>query len=241
MAGFLGRFSGYSFTRASAIAPHTLTSAPSSLAEVRYDFPPVAASVAKRAMDVGLASLAVVLMLPVLALIALAIVLDSGWPPLFVQERVGLYGRVFRLYKFRTMVNGAEAIRDELLARNEAPFPAFKVADDPRVTRLGRLLRRTSLDELPQLWNVIRGEMSLVGPRPPLPGEVMHYDANAHRRLRARPGLTCIWQIENRHHANVGFADWLEKDLRYIDTWTLRLDMALMLKTFRAVARMTGR
>jgi lipopolysaccharide/colanic/teichoic acid biosynthesis glycosyltransferase len=206
--------------------------------------PPHVASVSeskrKRAIDLMIATLAFIALAPLFVSLAIVVILDSGWPPLFSQGRVGLDGRPFRVWKFRTMIRDAESRRGELVAMNEAPFPAFKMRHDPRITRVGRLLRRSSVDELPQLWNVLRGEMSVVGPRPPLPEEVTHYDAAALRRLRARPGITGVWQIENRHRLGGTFEDWVQRDVEYIDRWTLRLDVVLMIKTVRAVARMTG-
>jgi lipopolysaccharide/colanic/teichoic acid biosynthesis glycosyltransferase len=191
-------------------------------------------------MDVVLASLGLIGLAPLFILVSAAIIVDSGWPPLYTQERVGLLGGRFRMWKFRTMRRGAHELRSSLLSRNEAPFPVFKLHDDPRVTRVGRLLRRSSLDELPQLWNIVRGNMSLVGPRPPLPEEVAEYDARAYQRLAARPGLTCTWQIERRRRDDITFEEWLRMDLAYLESWRLQSDMRLMLRTVGAVARMTG-
>jgi lipopolysaccharide/colanic/teichoic acid biosynthesis glycosyltransferase len=194
----------------------------------------------KRMIDMALAGAGLVLLAPFLALMALLIVLDSGWPALYAQRRIGLGGRPFTLWKFRTMVRRAHAMRDELLAFNEGSFPAFKMRRDPRVTRLGRLLRRSSIDELPQLWNVLSGDMSLVGPRPPLPEEVQHYDAFAMGRLAVRPGITCIWQVENRQAIQIAFEEWVRKDLAYIENWSLRRDAVLILRTLHAAAKMNG-
>jgi lipopolysaccharide/colanic/teichoic acid biosynthesis glycosyltransferase len=191
-------------------------------------------------MDVVLATLGLICLAPLFILVSLAIIVDSGWPPLYTQERVGLLGRRFRMWKFRSMWRGAHELRSSLLSRNEAPFPVFKLHDDPRVTRVGRLLRRSSLDELPQLWNVMRGDMSLVGPRPPLPQEVAEYDAHAVGRLAARPGMTCTWQIERRRRDDISFDEWVSMDLAYLDSWGLRDDVRLMVRTLGAVARMTG-
>jgi len=191
-------------------------------------------------MDVVIASLGLVGLAPLFIFVSIAIIVDSGWPPLYTQERVGLLGRRFRMWKFRTMRRGAHELRSTLLSRNEAPFPVFKLHDDPRVTRAGRLLRRSSLDELPQLWNVLRGEMSLVGPRPPLPEEVAEYDARALKRLTARPGLTGTWQIERRRRDDITFDEWVGMDLAYLEGWRLRDDLRLMLRTLGVVARMTG-
>ena len=205
------------------------------------ELPRVALSRTKRLVDAVFAVFALLLLSPLLLIVAAAVVLDGGWPPLFAQERIGLAGQRFRMWKFRTMVNGAEDMREGLVHLNEAPFPAFKVTNDPRVTRLGRLLRRSSLDELPQFWNVMRGEMSLVGPRPALPEEVRHYDSFALRRLAARPGITGIWQIENRNRSNGHFQEWVQKDVAYLEGWSLWLDVVLFAKTLAAIARMTGR
>jgi lipopolysaccharide/colanic/teichoic acid biosynthesis glycosyltransferase len=191
-------------------------------------------------MDVAIASMGLIGLAPLFIFVSTAIIVDSGWPPLYTQGRIGLLGRAFRMWKFRTMRRGAHELRSALLARNEAPFPVFKLHDDPRVTRVGRLLRRSSLDELPQLWNVLRGEMSLVGPRPPLPEEVAEYDAHAFRRLAARPGLTGTWQIERRRRDDITFEEWVSMDLAYLDGWRFRDDLRLMLRTLAAVARMTG-
>ncbi|HUG07268.1 MAG TPA: sugar transferase [Candidatus Limnocylindria bacterium] len=191
-------------------------------------------------MDVVLASMGLVGLAPLFIFVSAAIIIDSGWPPLYTQERVGRLGRRFRMWKFRTMRRGAHELRSALLSRNEAPFPVFKLHDDPRVTKAGRLLRRSSLDELPQLWNVVRGEMSLVGPRPPLPEEVAEYDARALQRLAVRPGLTCTWQIERRRRDDISFDEWVSMDLAYLEGWRLQADIRLLLRTVGTVVRMTG-
>jgi lipopolysaccharide/colanic/teichoic acid biosynthesis glycosyltransferase len=197
-------------------------------------------SLSKRVIDLALAGLALVWLAPLFLGVSAAIVLDSGWPPLFAQERVGLFGARFRMWKFRTMRSGAEALQEDLAPRNEAPFPTFKLRDDPRVTRVGRLLRRSSLDELPQIWNVLRGEMSLVGPRPPLPQEVEHYDPTALQRLEARPGLTCTWQIERRRRPFISFEEWVRLDLAYLEDWSLVGDLRLILRTLALITWMSG-
>jgi lipopolysaccharide/colanic/teichoic acid biosynthesis glycosyltransferase len=194
----------------------------------------------KRFVDLVLATTALVILSPVLLALATAILIDSGWPPLFTQDRVGEHGKRFRMWKLRSMRKGAEALREPLIAKNEAPPPTFKLRDDPRITRVGGLLRRASLDELPQLWNVVRGEMSLVGPRPPLPEEVERYDDRAWQRLGARPGLTCTWQIARRYRSDISFEEWVSMDLAYLERWTLLGDARLMLLTLLAVARLTG-
>lgn len=202
---------------------------------------PVVRSRVKRFLDVALAAAALIIFAPLFLLIGAAVVLDSGWPALYSQERTGYAGKRFRIRKFRTMVRNAEARRSELLALNEAPYPAFKIRDDPRVTRVGRLLRKSSADELPQLWNVLLGDMSLVGPRPLPTMEADCLDANGQRRLLARPGITCFWQLGNRHSGPSDFDDWLAKDLAYIESWSVWLDLVLLARTARAVVRMTGR
>jgi lipopolysaccharide/colanic/teichoic acid biosynthesis glycosyltransferase len=201
---------------------------------------PVARSRAKRLFDVVLAALGLVVLSPILALIALAIVIDSGWPVLYSQSRTGFEGQVFRIWKFRTMVRNAEARRAELLALNEAPYPAFKIRNDPRLTRIGRFLRKSSADELPQLWNVLLGDMSLVGPRPLPTIEADLLDLTGRQRLLARPGITCFWQLSNRHAEDSGFSDWLAKDLAYIHDWSLWRDVVILARTAQAVVRMTG-
>ncbi|HET9227310.1 MAG TPA: sugar transferase [Thermoanaerobaculia bacterium] len=189
---------------------------------------------AKRALDVVLASILLLLALPLVPLIALAIkVTSGGGSVLFRQTRCGLNGRFFTLYKFRTMVEDAEERRRELLHLNEMKGPVFKLKSDPRVTWLGRILRRFSLDELPQFWNVLRGDMSLVGPRPPIPEEVAQYKRWQRRRLAMKPGLTCLWQISGRN--NVDFERWMQLDLEYIDSWSPMLDLKILLKTIPVV------
>ncbi|HTQ78463.1 MAG TPA: sugar transferase, partial [Thermoanaerobaculia bacterium] len=188
---------------------------------------------AKRVLDVALASLTLVLAMPAVGAIALLIKLTSGGNILFRQTRCGLNGRSFTLYKFRTMVEGAHEQRGELLHLNEMDGPVFKLKSDPRVTWFGRFLRKFSLDELPQLWNVLRGDMSLVGPRPPIPEEVAHYQRWQRRRLAMKPGLTCLWQISGRN--NIDFERWMQLDLEYIDSWSPLLDLKILLKTIPVV------
>ena len=187
----------------------------------------------KRTVDVLLSMAMMILALPVLGGISLLIKLTSGGAVLYSQTRCGLNGRRFTLYKFRTMVEGADQRKSELLHLNEMDGPAFKLKNDPRITRIGRFLRRFSLDELPQLWNVLRGDMSLVGPRPPIPDEVACYQRWQRRRLSMKPGLTCLWQISGRNQLD--FDRWMQLDLEYIDTWSPWLDMKILLKTVPAV------
>jgi exopolysaccharide biosynthesis polyprenyl glycosylphosphotransferase len=192
----------------------------------------IAAFVVKRIFDFVVATLAAIVLSPVMAALALWIQARDGGPVLFRQERVGLHGRRFELLKFRTMVSGAEAMVDDLSDRSEIQGAAFKITDDPRVTSTGRFLRRTSLDELPQLWNVIRGDMSLVGPRPALPREVADYDLWHRRRLSMKPGITGLWQVSARRSAN--FDTWAQLDLSYIDRWSLWLDLKILARTVPA-------
>ncbi len=194
--------------------------------------------VLKRTMDVAVAGAALVLLSPVIALAALGIACVSPSSPFFSQERVGEGGRRFRLYKLRTMVDGAHLIHDNLHALSEVDGPVFKIRNDPRLHPLGKFLRRTSIDELPNLVNVLRGDMSIVGPRPPLPREVAHYDDFALRRLSVKPGVTCLWQVSGR--SNLSFDEWMRLDNQYIDTWSPWIDLQILVKTVPAVLRGEG-
>jgi exopolysaccharide biosynthesis polyprenyl glycosylphosphotransferase len=193
----------------------------------------------KRVLDIVAGACLLIAASPVLAALAIAIKADSSGPVLFRQERVGLHGRIFHVVKFRSMCSDAEDKLDDLRAHNEIRGHAFKLRDDPRITGVGRFLRRSSLDELPQLWNVVRGQMSLVGPRPPLPAEVAKYDIWHRRRLSMKPGMTGLWQVGARHSAE--FDHWVEQDLEYIDSWSLWLDFKIMARTVPAVLGGTGR
>lgn len=188
----------------------------------------------KRALDVALSVMVLGLAMPVIAVAALAIKLTSPGSVLFKQRRMGLNGRVFTLYKFRTMIEDAHARREEVAHLNEMNGPVFKMKDDPRVTPVGRWLRRFSLDEIPQLWNVLKGDMSLVGPRPPIPEEVASYHRWHRRRLSMKPGLTCLWQISGRNQIQ-DFDHWMKLDLQYIDNWSPSLDFKILLRTIPAV------
>jgi exopolysaccharide biosynthesis polyprenyl glycosylphosphotransferase len=187
----------------------------------------------KRLFDVAVSALVLALGAPLWIALAVAVKAGSRGPILFRQRRVGQNGREFWVYKFRSMYEDAEARRAELEHRNEMDGPAFKIADDPRITRVGRFLRKTSLDEVPQFWNVLKGEMSVVGPRPPLPSEVRRYQRWQRRRLSVRPGITCTWQVSGRN--DLDFAQWMELDLRYIDNWSLWHDLEIVLRTIPAV------
>ena len=191
----------------------------------------------KRALDLAIASVALLLTLPVWLAAMVAIKLDSKGPVFFVQQRSGRFGTTFPLLKFRTMRVDAEEILQRLLAANEMTGPVFKMREDPRVTRVGRVLRRYSIDELPQLLNVLSGHMSIVGPRPPLPAEVSQYEIDQRARLSMRPGITCLWQVSGRNE--IAFGDWVKLDIEYIDRWSLLLDLEIMILTVPAV--LTGR
>jgi lipopolysaccharide/colanic/teichoic acid biosynthesis glycosyltransferase len=192
----------------------------------------------KRAMDALLASAALVLFAPLIAVVAAAIKISSPGPALFRQQRLGLGGRPFTMYKFRSMVVDAERQQAKLMAMNEQQGPVFKIRNDPRITPLGRLLRKTSIDELPQLWNVLKGEMSFVGPRPPLAKEVRQYELWQRRRLDVTPGLTCTWQVSGR--CRIAFTDWIRMDIRYICARSPGKDVGLLLRTLPAVILRTG-
>ena len=195
--------------------------------------------IAKRALDIVGGTIGAIILTPIMLAISVWIALDSKGPILFRQTRVGLHGRTFEVWKFRTMVADAEELLEDLRDRNEVRGNAFKIADDPRVTRAGRWLRKSSLDELPQLMNVLRGEMSLVGPRPPLLSEVAGYDVWHRRRLSMRPGMTGLWQISARREPD--FDRWVESDLEYIDRWTFWLDLKIIAMTVPAVFAGEGR
>ena len=187
----------------------------------------------KRLMDIVLSLSLLILLSPLMLIVAILIKLTSKGPVLFKQVRCGLNGRHFTLYKFRTMIVGAEMKKRELEKMNEMDGPVFKIRRDPRITPLGRILRKFSIDELPQLFNVLKGDMSIVGPRPPLPVEVEMYQLWQRRRLSLKPGLTCIWQVSGRN--NIKFEKWMEMDLEYIDNWSLWLDIKIIFKTFFVV------
>ena len=197
------------------------------------------AMVIKRLADVLLSSVLLILSSPVMLAIALYIRMADGRPIIFRQQRVGLHGRLFTCLKFRTMVPDAEKLHDSLLHLNNVTGPAFKIPDDPRITRSGRFLRRTGLDELPQLVNVLRGEMSIVGPRPAPPREVAAYSVWHRRRLMMRPGLTGAWQVEARKDDD--FDRRAQLDLEYIDRWSLWMDMKIIARTIPAIISQQGR
>jgi lipopolysaccharide/colanic/teichoic acid biosynthesis glycosyltransferase len=192
----------------------------------------------KRTIDIVLGTLLLVLAAPVIVIAGVAILLVTGGSPIYAQERVGQYGRRFKMFKLRTMVKDAHELRDQLMHLNEVDGPVFKIRNDPRLHPLGGLLRRSSIDELPNFINVVRGEISLVGPRPALPCEIEHYDNAARRRLLVPQGITCLWQINGR--SDVSFEHWMQLDNLYVDTWTPLGDLAIVVQTIPAVLRKDG-
>lgn len=194
----------------------------------------------RRIQDVLLSVLALAVLWPFMLIVALVVVLDSpGAGPIFSQTRIGRDGKPFTFYKFRSMKPHAEQELDQLLQYNEMEGPTFKIKDDPRITRVGRFIRKTSIDELPQLWNVLRGDMSIVGPRPGLPREVEQYDDYARQRLLITPGLTCFWQIQPNRNS-LTFEEWVELDVQYINQRSFLTDWKIIFATFGAVLGMNG-
>lgn len=194
----------------------------------------------KRGFDILFSALVLIVLALPLAIIATIIVIDApGASPIFVQKRIGKNGRTFNFYKFRSMVPHAEEMLNTLLAKNEMDGPAFKIKNDPRITRFGRFIRRTSIDELPQLWNVLKGDMSLVGPRPPLPREVEQYNESQMQRLAVTPGLTCYWQVQPSRNS-LSFDEWLALDMKYISERSFKTDFIVLCKTVSAVIGSEG-
>jgi lipopolysaccharide/colanic/teichoic acid biosynthesis glycosyltransferase len=218
-------------------APATATLPQISLSIERAPEPHFAYDFTKRAIDIVFAAAMLVLLLPVFAAIALLIVVTSGRPVFFSQKRLGLGGEAFDCLKFRTMVPDAEARRDQVLSLNTTGGPAFKHPDDPRLTAIGRFLRKTSLDELPQFLNILMGNMSLAGPRP-LPVYENQYVGNQSRRLSVKPGLTCSWQISGR--SGITFDRWMEMDIEYVETRSVLLDLNILMRTPLAVITARG-
>lgn len=192
----------------------------------------------KRGIDIALAVVLLILATPFIAVAAIGIMLVTGGSPIYAQERVGQHGRCFKMFKLRTMVKNAHELRDQFMHLNEADGPVFKIRKDPRLHPLGGLLRRTSIDELPNLINVVLGDIALVGPRPALPCEIEHYNNAARRRLMVPQGVTCLWQINGRSHTS--FEQWMELDNQYIDQWTPLGDLVIIAKTVPAVLRKDG-
>ena len=185
--------------------------------------------ICKRAIDIIGAISGLLLLSPVIVIVACAIKFTSKGPIFFSQKRVGKNGELFDMYKFRSMVVNAEELKEKLAHQNEMSGPMFKMKDDPRVTKVGKFIRRTSLDELPQLWNVLKGDMSLVGPRPSLPKEVKQFEKWMFKRLTVKPGLTCYWQVSGRN--NIDFEDWMKLDISYVEDRNLWIDIKLIFKT----------
>ena len=185
--------------------------------------------ICKRIIDIIGAGLGLILLSPIIAIVACAVKVTSKGPIFFSQKRVGKNGELFEMYKFRSMVVNAEELKENLEDQNEMSGPMFKIKDDPRITKVGKFIRKTSIDELPQLWNVLKGDMSLVGPRPSLPKEVEQFDNWMFKRLSVRPGLTCYWQVSGRN--NIDFEDWMKLDCRYVDERNFWIDIKLIFKT----------
>lgn len=232
---------GAHYSQDTSIAARSISSAPATV-PAEWVFTPITRQnmwrVLKRAMDVLGGIVGLVLGLPVWMFAAIVVKVDDGGRVLFKQVRIGKDGRPFEMLKFRTMCADAEVRKADLVPHNQMTGPVFKMYNDPRVTRLGRFLRKYSIDEVPQFWNVIRGEMSLVGPRPALPSEVNQYQPWQRERLCVKPGLTCLWQVNGRNEAD--FNEWMQLDLEYIHRSSFTLDCVILLKTIPAVLRGTG-
>lgn len=183
----------------------------------------------KRLIDIICSFVGILVLSPLFIIIAIIIKFTSKGPVFFSQKRVGRNGKEFDMYKFRSMVVNAEELKEKLAAQNEMSGPMFKMKDDPRVTKVGKFIRKTSIDELPQLWNILKGDMSLVGPRPSLPKEVAQFDEWMYKRLEVKPGLTCYWQVSGRN--NIDFEDWMKLDIRYVEEKNLWIDIKLICKT----------
>ena len=187
----------------------------------------------KKAMDIICSLIGIIVLSPVFLIIAIIIKLELKGPVFFIQDRVGLNGKIFKMYKFRSMIDGADSMLCGLLDKNEMSGPMFKIKEDPRVTKIGKFIRRTSIDELPQFLNILKGEMSLVGPRPNLPREVIKFSEYQKQKLHAKPGLTCYWQVMGR--SSIDFKEWMELDIRYIEERSTWVDIKLIFKTFRVL------
>jgi len=199
---------------------------------------PPAYAAAKRVFDLVVGSLILILLIPMLPFIAIMIKLDTRGPVFYKQDRVGEGGNIFKFYKFRSMIQEADKRRDSLSVLNEQDGPVFKIQSDPRITNVGKFLRSSSLDEIPQIFNVLKGDMSIVGPRPPLPDEVTSYLPWHMGRLAVKPGITCLWQISGR--SRIGFNEWMRLDMEYVTTRSFRTDLLIFLKTIPAVIARKG-
>lgn len=184
----------------------------------------------KRIIDIVGSLIGLILLSPLLVIVGVLIKVESKGPIIFSQDRIGKNGKTFRMYKLRSMVANAEELKGTLMKENEMSGPMFKIKDDPRVTKIGRFIRKTSIDELPQLLNVLKGDMSLVGPRPSLPNEVLEFEPWMNKRLMVKPGLTCYWQVMGRN--NIDFQQWMLLDIKYVETRSIIVDIKLIIKTF---------
>ena len=184
----------------------------------------------KRFIDIVGALVGLIFLSPLLVVVGILIKIESKGPIIFSQDRIGKNGKVFRMYKLRSMVENAELLKKKLIKENEMSGPMFKIKDDPRVTKVGKFIRKTSIDELPQLFNVLKGDMSLVGPRPSLPNEVLEFETWMNKRLMVKPGLTCYWQVMGRN--NIDFQQWMLLDIKYVETRSIIVDIKLIFKTF---------
>ncbi len=184
----------------------------------------------KRALDIICSLIGLIVLMPILVIVAILIRIESKGSIIFSQDRVGKNGIVFKMYKFRSMVGNAEELKEKLASENERTGPMFKIKNDPRITKVGRFIRKTSIDELPQLVNILKGEMTIVGPRPSLPDEVKSFEVWMLKRLSVKPGLTCYWQVSGRN--NIEFNEWMELDIKYVKERNLLIDVKLIFKTF---------
>ena len=194
-----------------------------------YEKEKVLYNILKRSLDFIASLVGLIILSPVVLVVAILIKLESKGPIIFSQKRIGLNGKEFKMYKFRSMVQNAEELKEKLQKQNEMSGPMFKIKNDPRVTKVGKFIRKTSIDELPQLINVLKGDMSLVGPRPSLPKEVENFEGWMLRRLDVKPGLTCYWQVSGRN--NIDFEDWMKLDIKYVEERNFLLDLKLIFKT----------
>jgi lipopolysaccharide/colanic/teichoic acid biosynthesis glycosyltransferase len=184
----------------------------------------------KRAADIICSSLALIVLFPILVVVSILIKIETKGQVIFSQDRVGIDGKIFKMYKFRSMVTNAEELKEKLMEQNERSGPMFKIRDDPRITKVGRFIRKTSIDELPQLVNILKGDMSIVGPRPSLPKEVKQFEGWMIKRLNVKPGLTCYWQVAGRN--DIDFEEWMKLDVRYVAERNIIIDAKLIFKTF---------
>jgi lipopolysaccharide/colanic/teichoic acid biosynthesis glycosyltransferase len=184
----------------------------------------------KRSIDIICSLIGLIFLMPLLVIVAILIKIESKGPVIFAQDRVGMDGRLFKMYKFRSMISNAEELKEKLASKNERTGPMFKIKEDPRITKVGKFIRKTSIDELPQLMNILKGDMSIVGPRPSLPNEVKEFEKWMLRRLDVKPGLTCYWQVSGRD--DIEFDEWMKLDVKYVNERNILIDFLLISKTF---------